>query len=224
MSKMLLSNPEIMCITVHSLIDVDVSPDSYSVVSTEWADGSHSDMVYVSTKLPPPILIEVQYQVNQEFMLKLINYASNVYKRYKALPIVLVIVTKSFSSAEFQNEFTVSAERQLSTPKKGFSQLNRFKRISKTVTEVKEKAMIQDSIPLKKLHLLKLSASLEREKNGEKFLIKVKQMACSSHTNHLLPSKVPIITFKKETRDQMGDLFKNKVLLLSPFVCFSFTG
>ncbi|ORE00691.1 hypothetical protein BCV72DRAFT_178336, partial [Rhizopus microsporus var. microsporus] len=87
----------------------DVPPDSYSVVPTEWADGSRSDMVYASTEFPP-ILIEIQYRVNQEFMLRLINYASDVYKRYKMLPIVLVIVTKSFSSAEFQNEFTVSAE------------------------------------------------------------------------------------------------------------------
>jgi predicted nucleic acid binding AN1-type Zn finger protein len=39
---------------------------------------------------------------------------------------------------------------------------------------VKEKAMTQNSIPLKMLHLLKLSSSLEREKNGEKLLIKVK--------------------------------------------------
>ncbi|CAO3701944.1 unnamed protein product [Rhizopus stolonifer] len=86
MSKMLLSDPEIMRIIIHSLIGVDVSPDSYSVVPTEWADGSRSDMVYASTKLPPPILIEVQYQVNQDHS------------------------HQSFSSAEFQNEFTVSAE------------------------------------------------------------------------------------------------------------------
>ncbi|ORE05095.1 hypothetical protein BCV72DRAFT_306708 [Rhizopus microsporus var. microsporus] len=52
MSKMLLSDPEIMRIIIHSLIDVDVPPDSYSVVPTKWADGSRSDMVYASTKFP----------------------------------------------------------------------------------------------------------------------------------------------------------------------------
>lgn len=92
-----------------SYIDLDVPLDSYSVAPFEWADSGRSDMVYASTKLPP-ILIEIQYQVDQEFMLRLINHASSVYKRYKALPIVLVIVTKSFSSAEFQNEFTVSTD------------------------------------------------------------------------------------------------------------------
>ncbi|GAA5814258.1 hypothetical protein MFLAVUS_007752 [Mucor flavus] len=71
-------------------ICVDVSPDSYSVAPTEWAD--------------------VQDQVNQEFMLKLISYVSNVYKRYKEISVVLVIVSKSSSSAKFQEEFTVSAD------------------------------------------------------------------------------------------------------------------
>jgi hypothetical protein len=41
---------------------------------------------------------------------QLCNYAFNVYKRYRILLIVLVIVTKSFSSAKFQNEFTITSE------------------------------------------------------------------------------------------------------------------
>ncbi|CEP10968.1 hypothetical protein [Parasitella parasitica] len=109
MSKMMLSDSEIMRIVIQSLLGEDVPPDCYSVAPTDWADGSRSDMVYASTK-SPPILVEVQYQLNQEFMLRLIKYGSNVDKRYKALPSVLVIVTKSFSSAEFQDEFTASAD------------------------------------------------------------------------------------------------------------------
>ncbi|GAA5814903.1 hypothetical protein MFLAVUS_008406 [Mucor flavus] len=109
MSKMLLSDPEIIPIIIHSLLGVDVSPDSYSVAPTECVDGSRSELVYASTQLPP-ILIEVQDQVNQKFMLSLISYASNVYRRYNELPVVLVIVTKSFYSAKFQEEFTVSAD------------------------------------------------------------------------------------------------------------------
>lgn len=79
---------------------------------TEWADGSKSDIVYASpfgtTESLPPILIELQYQVDQDFMLRLIKYASHTYSYYKALPIVLVIVTKSISSVDFQREFTIS--------------------------------------------------------------------------------------------------------------------
>ncbi|KAG2232820.1 hypothetical protein INT48_005688 [Thamnidium elegans] len=37
-------------------------------------------------------------------------YSSNAYKRYRVLTIILVIVTKSFSKANFQDEFTTSSE------------------------------------------------------------------------------------------------------------------
>ncbi|KAG2197657.1 hypothetical protein INT47_002364, partial [Mucor saturninus] len=97
-----------MRIIIQSFLGADVSSDSYSVTPTEWADGSRSDMVYASNKFPP-ILIEVQYQVNQEFILRLIKYCSNIYMRYKSSPIALVIVTKSFSSALAQNLQTASS-------------------------------------------------------------------------------------------------------------------
>lgn len=58
----------------------------------------------------PPILIELQYQVNQMFMPRLIKYSSNAYHRYKVLPIVLVNVTQSFSSTAFKREFTASED------------------------------------------------------------------------------------------------------------------
>ncbi|KAI7848389.1 hypothetical protein BDC45DRAFT_450383, partial [Circinella umbellata] len=94
-----------------SFIGADAPPDSYSVAQTEWPDGSRSDMLYVSQiDTLPPILIECQYYVNQDFMLRLIQYASNVYRRYKMMPIVLAIVTKSFSKAKFQDEFTTSKD------------------------------------------------------------------------------------------------------------------
>ncbi|KAI7890660.1 uncharacterized protein EV154DRAFT_387163, partial [Mucor mucedo] len=88
---------------------LNVCSDSYSVAPTEWADGSRSDMVYAS-KIFPPILIEVQYHVDQEFMFRLLKYCSNVYFRYKEQPVVLVIVTKSISSSEFKNEFDLHAD------------------------------------------------------------------------------------------------------------------
>jgi hypothetical protein len=43
-------------------------------------------------------------------MLRLIKYSSNADKRYKVLPIVLVIVTRPFSSITFQREFTTSSK------------------------------------------------------------------------------------------------------------------
>ncbi|KAI9262866.1 hypothetical protein EDC94DRAFT_518636, partial [Helicostylum pulchrum] len=97
MNKMLLSDSKIMNLSL-------------------WldTDGTRSDIVYASkiekAESLPPILIESQYYVDQDFMLRLISYSSNSYKRYKVLPIILVIVTKSFSKANFQDEFTTSSE------------------------------------------------------------------------------------------------------------------
>ncbi|KAG1422889.1 hypothetical protein G6F58_003063 [Rhizopus delemar] len=93
-------------------IDASIPANTYVVAQNEWTDGSRLDVVYASpiktTESLPPILIELQYQVDQDFMLRLIKYASHTFKRYKVLPIILVIVTKSFSSADFQREFTIS--------------------------------------------------------------------------------------------------------------------
>lgn len=47
-------------------------------------------------------------RVDRDFMLRLITYASHTYRQCKVLPIVLIIVTKSFSSANFQREFAIS--------------------------------------------------------------------------------------------------------------------
>ncbi|CAO3702167.1 unnamed protein product [Rhizopus stolonifer] len=60
----------------------------------------------------PPILIKMQYHVDQEFMFRLIKYSSETYSRYKVLPIVLVVATKSFA-ASFEEKFTISPNRCL---------------------------------------------------------------------------------------------------------------
>lgn len=61
------------------------------------------------TKTMPPLLIEMQYLFDQDFMLRLIRYGSSTYDRYRVLPLILVIVTKGFSSTTFRREFTVSS-------------------------------------------------------------------------------------------------------------------
>jgi hypothetical protein len=58
----------------------------------------------------PPILTEIQYLVDQDLMLRLIRDASSTYDRYRVLPLVLVLVTKGFSSTAFRREFTVSSK------------------------------------------------------------------------------------------------------------------
>ncbi|KAI9355169.1 hypothetical protein BD770DRAFT_391337 [Pilaira anomala] len=53
----------------------------------------------------PPILVEVQHQVDQRFMLRLINYCANVYERYEVLPVVLVFVVEKFSNTILKKSF-----------------------------------------------------------------------------------------------------------------------
>ena len=97
------------------LVGADIPANIYTVCPIEWADGSRSDIVYTSqtlTKSLPPMLIEIQYNVDQMLMLRLIKYSSNAFCRYNMLPIVLVVATKSLSSAAFKTEF-IPSKREL---------------------------------------------------------------------------------------------------------------
>ncbi|KAG1441315.1 hypothetical protein G6F56_011539 [Rhizopus delemar] len=112
LSKDLLKDPKIMNLIIRSLLGSNIPSDAYHVSQTEWSNGTRSDVVYAANHNKneefPPVIIEIQYMVNQEFIYRLINYASNAFDRYKVSPVILVIVTNSFCSAEFQNQFTIN--------------------------------------------------------------------------------------------------------------------
>ncbi|KAI9364556.1 hypothetical protein BD770DRAFT_378371 [Pilaira anomala] len=58
------------------LVGSNVPSNSYHTVSTEWSDGTKSDVLYVPTEVSedqPPILIEIQNTVDQTFMIRLIQ-------------------------------------------------------------------------------------------------------------------------------------------------------
>ncbi|KAI9243788.1 hypothetical protein EDC94DRAFT_699958 [Helicostylum pulchrum] len=111
MSKMLLSDPEIMRIIIHSLIGVDVSPDSYSVVPTEWADTKGVYTLYASQNTSNekfiPVLVVIQEEVNQTTILEIIERSTLVCENFRILPIVLVISIKSSSKLKNDGEFNV---------------------------------------------------------------------------------------------------------------------
>ncbi|OBZ89558.1 hypothetical protein A0J61_02382 [Choanephora cucurbitarum] len=76
MSKILLSNPKVINLVIHSLIGTALiafttyaSSNNHTVVQTERTDGSLSGIVHASIEPLPPVLIEIQYQVSQDFML-----------------------------------------------------------------------------------------------------------------------------------------------------------
>lgn len=95
-------------IIVHELLGSNISNNLYNSASTEWSDGTKSNVLYVPTEVSndrPPILIEIQNRVDQAFMIRLIQYCTRAFERFKVLPVVLVFVVKMFSSKEFEKKF-----------------------------------------------------------------------------------------------------------------------
>ncbi|KAG1059427.1 hypothetical protein G6F42_028322 [Rhizopus arrhizus] len=93
----------------------------YHSASTEWSDGTKSDVLYVPTEVSddqPPILIEIQNIADQTFMTRLIQYCARGFERYKVLPAVLVFVAVKFSGKEFEKKIVtkVNTPYLLKTP------------------------------------------------------------------------------------------------------------
>jgi hypothetical protein len=58
-----------------------------------WVDSSVSDVVYmpsVHSRALPPFIIEIQKTVNEDFLLRLNQYALNLKKETKIAPVVVV--------------------------------------------------------------------------------------------------------------------------------------
>ncbi|KAI8095965.1 hypothetical protein BDF21DRAFT_448096 [Thamnidium elegans] len=68
--------------------------DEYSPQPTDWANATKSDVLYASdnTNSFPPILIEVQYNVDDNFLHRLVQYCEEANKQYSTEPVVLVFV------------------------------------------------------------------------------------------------------------------------------------
>ncbi|KAG1446004.1 hypothetical protein G6F55_011725 [Rhizopus delemar] len=114
MSKFLLLDQTVINLIVKSLLGAnDVPDDLYTAGQTDWVDGSKSDALYISrletTDVIPPILIEVQNKVNQDFISRLIRYCTFVYSHYKFLPIVFVIAINGFTSIALEADFDTSS-------------------------------------------------------------------------------------------------------------------
>ncbi|CEP10967.1 hypothetical protein [Parasitella parasitica] len=111
MSKMLLSDPEIMRIVIQSLLGEDVPPDSYSVAPTEWADTKGVYTLHVSQNTSNekfiPVLVVIQEEVNQSTMLEIVERSALVCENFRILPTVLVISIKSSSKLKNDGEFDV---------------------------------------------------------------------------------------------------------------------
>ncbi|KAI9344133.1 hypothetical protein BD770DRAFT_301271, partial [Pilaira anomala] len=98
MSKHILLNPTVIDIVIETIFGSE-GKGNYSPWPTEWPNGTILDILYLPiTQLNgsfPPILVEIQHTVNDDFILRLMSSAISVYRQYNIKPIVLTFVISS---------------------------------------------------------------------------------------------------------------------------------
>ncbi|KAG2236245.1 hypothetical protein INT48_008605 [Thamnidium elegans] len=94
-----------MDIIIKELVGQNVDNAAYGLGRCSWANQSISDVVYIP-KLSQlsPVLVEVQCNVNEEFITRLIGYSLQLKQEYGQLPKILVITIKSIT-AEIKSKF-----------------------------------------------------------------------------------------------------------------------
>ncbi|KAI8641165.1 hypothetical protein BD408DRAFT_433503 [Parasitella parasitica] len=103
-SKMVLTDTQ----TINMLIKVlvpEVAEDHYAATPTEFINKNKCDVLYTPhdpLSAFPPVLIEVQNQVDEKFLVRAIHYSTLIYERYKKRPI-LVIIGVASATAQFMS-------------------------------------------------------------------------------------------------------------------------
>ncbi|KAL0078180.1 hypothetical protein J3Q64DRAFT_1757166 [Phycomyces blakesleeanus] len=95
--KELTRDPLVVNIITKALLNIE---DRYLPESTDWPNGTHSDVVLVPKSTDSslaPIIIEFQQVVDKKFMKRAVGYCLQAYKRFEIEPILLVICIKSLS-------------------------------------------------------------------------------------------------------------------------------
>lgn len=98
MSKAIIQDPTVINYITTTLANTQ---NDYHVGNSEWSDGTRSDVVLEpksSVLNLPPIIVEIQYTVNQLFMKRAVNYSLQAFKRYKVDPIILIVCVNTLHS------------------------------------------------------------------------------------------------------------------------------
>lgn len=104
-TRFLLQDERIMDIIVKEVAGQNVDNTAYGLGRCAWASKCISDAVYIP-KLPhlSPILVEVQCDINEDFIARLVSYSLQLKQEYGQLPKVLVISIKSITT-EVKSKF-----------------------------------------------------------------------------------------------------------------------
>lgn len=97
-SKQILLNPTVIDIVVETTFGSE-GICNYSPWPTEWPNRTISDILYLPISQQngsfPPILVEIQHTVDNDFILRLMSHAISLYRQYNKIPIVLTFVISS---------------------------------------------------------------------------------------------------------------------------------
>ncbi|ORE11361.1 hypothetical protein BCV72DRAFT_219865 [Rhizopus microsporus var. microsporus] len=91
-SKAVLVDTRIINITSKNL--VNAPEDQYTAAPNEFLNKCACDVLYLPKAIDseyPPIMIEVQKDVNEKYMYRAVKYSTLVYKRYEKYPVVLIV-------------------------------------------------------------------------------------------------------------------------------------
>ncbi|RCH88512.1 hypothetical protein CU097_011284 [Rhizopus azygosporus] len=107
LSKSILKTSTAIDIIASDLLNIPKG--TYTTASTEWDNGSRSDILYVPylgiQSSLPPILIEVQAIVNEAFMERLVKYNQSAKQLYKSYPLVMIFCVDELSPLTFITKF-----------------------------------------------------------------------------------------------------------------------
>ncbi|KAG0163382.1 hypothetical protein DFQ28_003767 [Apophysomyces sp. BC1034] len=108
LSKFIARSQEVIDAVTTTVLDIPKG--TYTSTHTRFPDGSECDVLYVPRSADngslPPILLEIQHTVTQEFMSRVILYSLNVFREYKKYPIVMIICVEKVGSGQLEKKFT----------------------------------------------------------------------------------------------------------------------
>lgn len=78
---------------------------------TEWPNRTKSDVMYLpNSKNLPPILLEIQYTVDSDFLLRLISYSVSAIRLHNTLPPIILIFAVSSIKYEVKKWITINKD------------------------------------------------------------------------------------------------------------------
>ncbi|KAI9494230.1 hypothetical protein BDB00DRAFT_787278 [Zychaea mexicana] len=106
LSKAILKDQMTIDLITKSLLDTPAN--TYTTDDTEWPDRTRCDVLYVP-KLAvqsslPPVLIEVQQIVNNDFLRRAFRYAMNIIDKYDMRPVLLIFCVQGIQPASLREK------------------------------------------------------------------------------------------------------------------------